>query len=168
MKIGVTSQNSLKLDAVRKVYSSLSSVEIIGYSTDSKVGEQPIDDETLLGARNRISDLKSRADDLDRMVSIENGIFYEGGKWHDKAVVIIYDARADSEHIAYSDEVMFPTQYVDQARQIGFDKITVGKVMMDARYVHDHKDPHLSISGKSRKEYLEETIRKLVKEVEHN
>jgi len=40
MRIAVTSQNKLKIGVVRKVYSSLGySVEVVGYSTDSGVGE---------------------------------------------------------------------------------------------------------------------------------
>lgn len=58
----------------------------------------------------------------------------------------------------------FPTKYVEIAKRIGFDKMTVGKVMFDEKFVEDSKDPHKSISHKSRKEYLFETLLKLARE----
>ncbi len=167
MKIGVTSENKLKVDAVKKAYSFLgSSVEVIGYKADSGVGEQPVEQQTLEGAKNRISDVNSRVKGLHRIVSIENGIFREDEKWLDKAVIVIYDPTKDSEHVAYSDSIIFPDEYVEKARQLGFDKITVAKVMADEGYVTNPKDPHLTIAGVSRQVYIEKTVQKLVEQVE--
>ncbi len=167
MKIGVTSQNKLKVDAVAKAYSSVGiPVEIVGYTAESEVGEQPVDEQTLTGARNRILDVNARVGGLDRIVSIENGIFKVGEQWLDKAVVVIYNPNTDEENVGYSDAVVFPDEYVEKARQLGFDKITVGQVMADAGYVADSKDPHLSISRVSRQVYLESTVQKLVEQVE--
>lgn len=167
MKIGVTSQNKLKVDAVTKAYSSLGvPVEVIGYTASSGVGEQPVNEQTVDGARNRISDVNRRVGGLDRIVSIENGIFKEGERWLDKAVVVIYDPQTDKEYVGYSDAVVFPEEYVERARQIGFDIMTVGQVMAEAGYVSDRKDPHFSISGVSRQVYLESTVQKLVEQVE--
>lgn len=92
MKIGVTSENRLKVNAVINAYSFMKpSLEVIGCSTTSGVGEQPVNEQTLLGAKNRIADVSNRVDGLDRIISIENGIFQEDGRWLDKAVVVIYD-----------------------------------------------------------------------------
>lgn len=167
MKIGITSQNKLKLEAVKNAYSFMEpSLEISGYSADSGVGEQPVNEQTLQGARNRIVDLRKRVDGLDRIISIESGIFYEGGKWLDKAVVVILDVVSEKEYVAYSDAVVFLDKYVEMAREIGFETATVGKVMFDEGYVTDAKDPHKSISGISRRVYLEKMVKKLVGEVE--
>jgi len=167
MRIAVTSQNKLKIGVVRKVYSSLGySVEVVGYSTDSGVGEQPVNDDTLGGAQNRISDLRSRVGGLDRIVSIENGIFREGKQWVDRAVVVIYNPYTHKEYRGYSFGVVFPEGYVEIARQRGFDTTTVGQVMAEAGFVSDQKDPHLSIFGISRVVYLEDVLTKLVTEVE--
>src|SRR3989344_935938 len=109
MKIGVTSQNKLKVDAVARAYSSVGiPVEIVGYTAESGVGEQPVDEQTLTGARNRISDVNARVSGLDRIVSIENGIFRVGEQWLDKAVVVIYNPHTDEENVGYSDAVVFP------------------------------------------------------------
>ena len=167
MKIGVTSQNKLKLDAVINAYSFMSEKpEIIGYSAESDVGEQPINYQTVLGARNRINDVEKKATGLDRIISIENGIFEEDGKWLDKAIVVIYDVGSEKEYIAISDSVVFPDEYVEKARKLGFDTTTVGEVMENEGYILNKKDPHKCISGISRQVYLETTVQKLVKEVE--
>jgi non-canonical (house-cleaning) NTP pyrophosphatase len=164
MKIGITSENKLKINAVEKAYSDRS-IEIKGYSTDSGVGEQPVNEQTLKGARNRIADLEKRVHNLGLIFSIENGIFYENGKWVDRAVVLVKDTRDEKEYVAYSEGVVFPEEFVKRAKEIGFDKITVGKVMADADYVKDAKDPHLSISGISRQKYLETAISRVVVEI---
>jgi len=169
MKIGVTSENKLKVDAVRCAYASIGlPCELVGYTANSGVGEQPINEQALGGARNRITDLKKRVDGLDRIVSIESGIFEEDGQWVDRAVVVIFNAKTGEEYVDYSDRVVFPKEYVERARDIGFDKMTVGKVMEKEGYVSDNKDPHKSISGKSRQEYIEETLGKRVRQVEMN
>lgn len=167
MKIGVTSQNKLKIEAVKKAYSFVGdSLEILGYEANSGVGEQPVGEQTLKGARNRISDIRSRISGLDLIISIENRIFIEDEEWLDKAVIVIYNPHEDKEHIAYSDAVIFPTKYVEIARQKGFDTTTVGQVMQDEGYVENRKDPHLTISGISRQVYLEKTIQALVNKIE--
>lgn len=167
LKVGVTSQNGLKVSAVTNAYLQIGiPAEIIGYKADSGVGEQPVDEQTVEGARNRIRDIYTRISGLDRIISIENGIFREGEQWVDRAVVVIYNPTTTQEQIEYSDAVVFPDEYVRRAQQIGFNTITVGQVMAEAGYVADQKDPHFSISGISRKVYLENTVRKLVELVE--
>ncbi|MBI5399243.1 DUF84 family protein [Candidatus Saganbacteria bacterium] len=133
LKIGVTSENKLKTEAVRKAYASAGvSAQVTGYKTDSKVGEQPVDDQTIAGARNRIADLITRNEGLDRIVSIESGIFKKDEGWEDIGVAVIVDPHSNKEDVEYSDPVAFPAQFVERACQIGFDTMTVGKVMEEA------------------------------------
>ncbi len=159
MKIGVTSLNDLKIECVKDAYFSLGQkVEVIGYETDSGVGQQPVESEAIEGARNRINDMRRRNSDLDFIVSIENGIFFEEDEWVDRAFIVIYDVSNGYEKSAFSDSVVFPKNYVTVAHALGFDNFTVGSVMSKFGYVVNSSDPHLSISGKSRKRYLEETL----------
>lgn len=52
MKIGVTSENKLKNEVVSDVCKSLGlKANIRGYETNSGVGEQPVGEFTLVGAR---------------------------------------------------------------------------------------------------------------------
>jgi non-canonical (house-cleaning) NTP pyrophosphatase len=169
MEIGVTSQNKLKVNAVIGAYSAIQLFpNVVGYVADSGVGEQPVDEITLLGARNRIIDVRQKINGLDRIVSIESGIFREGNLWIDKAVVVIYDSKREKEFLAYSDGIVFPDKYVEMARTLGFDKHTVGSVMAKEGYIVDSKDPHKTISGISRQEYIQKTVSDLVREVELN
>jgi non-canonical (house-cleaning) NTP pyrophosphatase len=58
MRIGVTSKSELKVNAVRTAYAELGfEPEVIGYVSESGIGEQPVGDEALQGARNRIDSL---------------------------------------------------------------------------------------------------------------
>ncbi|MBR9678166.1 MAG: DUF84 family protein [Nanoarchaeota archaeon] len=167
MKIGVTSQNKLKLEAVKRAYSFMTPLpEITGYSAESGIGEQPVNEQTFIGARNRINDVYGRAGELDRIISVENGIFREDNEWVDRAVIVIYVPHLKKSYEGVSEGVIFPDEYVEETRRIGFDKITVGKVMADAGYVTDAKDPHKSISGTSRRVYLEKTLQDLVEKME--
>ena len=61
---------------------------------------------------------------------------------------------------------VFPDKYVEMARQRGFDVCTVGQVMQEEGFVADAKDPHLSISGVSRREYLGRVVKKVLEEAE--
>jgi len=167
MKIAVTSENKLKLKAVKQAYlSNNMKVEVIGFKADSKIGEQPTNENTLLGARNRIKSIEPMLDSFDRVVSIENGIFKEDNEWRDKAVVVLLNLKTKEESIGYSDYIVFPDIYVEKACKIGFDKITVSEVMFDDDYILDSKDPHKCISGIPRQIYLEDTLKKIVREVE--
>lgn len=167
MRIGVTSRNLLKVNATKKAYAFLDfPIEVLGYDADSGVGEQPVNDQALIGARNRILDLKKRVFDLDRIVSIESGIFSVGDQWLDKAVIVLFNTRTGQEAVGYSEAVIFPTEYVEKARQIGFETMTVGQVMAEAGYVTDRRDPHLSLSGISRQVYIESALQSLVEQVE--
>ena len=81
---------------------------------------------------------------------------------------MVYDVKKDNEFVLFSDSVVFPTEYVDRAREIGFESVTVGEVMMEDDFVKNNKDPHLCISGISRKVFIENTVSKLVEKIELN
>ena len=167
MRIAVTSESKLKIGSVIKAYASINKeIEVIGYASESGVGEQPVNEQTLEGARNRIADLKTRVDGFDKIISIENGIFREGEKWLDKAVVVIYDVVNNKEYIEYSESIVYPDKYVEKASEAGFDTMTVSQVMFEDGYVTNTKDPHLTISGISRQVYLEKVLQKLIEKVE--
>jgi len=166
MVVGVTSINQIKLDAVKRAF-HLSGIKakVVGFPSNSGVGENPVNEKTLEGARNRIKYLKKRLSEFDYIVSIENGLFREDEKWLDKGVVVIFNPKTKEEFVEYSDSVPIPSEYVEKAKKIGFEKITVGKVMQRAGVVSNDADPHVSITGIPRQKYLEETIKKLIKKI---
>lgn len=167
MRIAVTSENKLKLRAVREaaLICGYEDVSVKGYSSDSMVGEQPIGDQTKKGAENRIGSILatvgSESELPELIVSIENGIFFEEGEWHDKSVVVFLYLNEDSKPSLvskFSESVVFPTEFVEEARSIGFDKITVGQVMADANHIRDPKDPHVDLCGRTREDIITSAV----------
>jgi non-canonical (house-cleaning) NTP pyrophosphatase len=168
MNIGVTSKNRLKIDAVRSAYSVLGwEPSIQGYSTDSCIGEQPINDQAYQGARNRIESLGDLSDlGMDAVISIESGIFDEGGKWVDKAVVVYRNTNPGWSLDWYSEGVEFPKRYVDKARERGFETTRVGDIMVEEGFIEDPSDPHLKLTGISREKYINDAVLKLVRSIQ--
>lgn len=167
LKIAVTSKNPVKINAVKNVYKTLGiGVEVVGYKTNSGIDEQPVNESTYQGAINRRKDLVERIKDLDIIISIENGIFEENKEWVDRAVVVYYNNRTNKEYVSVSGGVIFPKQYVDEARKLGFDKHTVGSVIRNSGIIKTNIDEHSYLSGKSRQNYLEECLGKLIRESE--
>jgi non-canonical (house-cleaning) NTP pyrophosphatase len=72
---------------------------------------------------------------MDRIISIENGIYKDGENWIDKAAIVIYNPKKDKEYILYSEGIKFPKKYVEKAKHIGFEKITVGEIMFKDGFV---------------------------------
>lgn len=157
MKIVLASTSAVKIDACRKAFGA--AAEITGVKVASGVNEQPINDETVQGAFNRIAAARVVMPGADIYVSIENGIFEENGKYIDRPVITVAKG-AGTPEVIYGDGVEFPAVAVDEARKRGFDTWTAGKVMQEQGIVKQHDDPHLDLSGKSRAEYLVDALKK--------
>ena len=86
MKILIGSKNPVKLEAVEEAFSLYySNITIIGISVESRVPDQPINNETFVGAENRALALKelNTVQNLmaDFFVGIEGGIQNNHNKW---------------------------------------------------------------------------------------
>lgn len=163
MKVVIASTSELKVQAVKNAFND-PSIEFIAVKADSNVSEQPMNEQTLTGAFNRIDDARRLSPGADFYVSIENGIFEEDGKFIDRAIVTIGNETSDPV-VTYSDGVEFPKNAVEETRKRGFDQWTVGKVMAEMLIVKSHSDPHLDLSGKSRVAYITETAEKAVSKI---
>lgn len=78
-KIIVASKNPIKIEAVRggfeKMLPHLAPFDIEGVQVASGVADQPMTfDETLLGAKNRVSNAQSEYPDADFWVGLEGGV----------------------------------------------------------------------------------------------
>jgi len=69
----------------------------------------------------------------------------------------------NKEFYACSEGITIPSEYVLRAEQRGFDKTTVAQVMYEAGVIENAKDPHLSLTGVPRKEYIKRTLESLLK-----
>jgi non-canonical (house-cleaning) NTP pyrophosphatase len=159
--IVVCSASAIKLDAVQSALSGIKSMDakVSCVKVGSGVAEQPVGAETLIGARNRVANAKKSNPGADVYIAIENGIFLEGGKWVDKAVVVC-STKDGRECVSYSKGVEFPKEAVEETRRRGFDKTTVGQVLKDQGRVKDDADPHFDLTGrkKHRAEFLQEAV----------
>ena len=86
MKILVGSKNPVKLDAVKETFLMyFDSVDIIGISVNSNVPDQPINNDTYIGAKNRALELQKINDEksmnAEYFIGIEGGIQKIFDKW---------------------------------------------------------------------------------------
>lgn len=159
MKVILASTSAVKLAAVRSVFGD--GIDIIATAAASGVNAQPVGDEALRGAIQRLGNARTIRPDGDVYISIENGIFDEKGVWVDRPVVVV--ERADGvRSVVYGHGVVFPADMVDAACAKGFATVTVGQVMQDNGVVRQHDDPHRDLSGISRADYLIDAVRSAV------
>jgi non-canonical (house-cleaning) NTP pyrophosphatase len=171
VKIGIIgSESMVKLTPIREIFQQImpdNQWDFLGVPAKSGKPEQPEEGETLEGAVNRANDAMKMKPDADLVIAIENGIFKkadnsaEGFSYYDKAVIYCL-TKGGASHTYYSDAVKLPTDCVEIARKRGFNKCTVGMVMLEKGLIRNHKDPHADIAPfKSRAEYIKETVSRL-------
>ena len=98
MKILMGTKNPGKIEGARQAFEKyFDSVEIEGISVESNVGAQPVNEEILQGAKNRIKNLKKYANTnnikADFYIASEAGITNLLGEWIDINAVIIEDSK---------------------------------------------------------------------------
>ena len=98
MIILVGSDNPVKLDAVKEAFSSyFSDIEVKGVKIDTKVSDQPIDEETFEGAEFRAKALKKLNEKANIgakfFVGIEGGVINLYSKWFAFGAVCIFDEK---------------------------------------------------------------------------
>ena len=97
MKILIGSKNPVKIEAVKNAFEKYyKQVEIIGFSVNSNVPDQPFNDETFFGAENRTFELKKINEqqnlNADYFVGIEGGISKSFNRWFAYGVVCIMNS----------------------------------------------------------------------------
>lgn len=181
LRVAVATENADKVgaasEAAQKVYSlgrrkrAVNARGIPGVS--SGVNDQPYGlKETEQGARNRMANAKRQLaeesarggdGDYDVVVAMESGIMRERGGHRDRAVVIVED-REGRQGKATSRGVKFPEHLVEEARQAGFDHTTVGSLIARDRG-GSPQDPHLTLTGKPRRNYLREATARALRQI---
>ena len=163
--VGSTSEH--KLNAVHQAFQQTTDLpfEIKGFKARSRINEQPVGiEETVQGALNRLDHAKelAKTHPWHIAVGIENGIipFQVMGvqRWMDYAWVVVENNKGDLA-IANSSGVEFPSNYVEMARSLGFDTITVGSIIAQETGC-DGTDPHLYLTNRrvSRSEMLIQAV----------
>ncbi len=98
MKALVGSVNPVKIEAAREALSRyFDNAEVVGIAAESGVADQPIGDETYLGAENRAAEMLriDNEKDLgaDLFIGIEGGITKIRGRWFAFGAICIMDGR---------------------------------------------------------------------------
>lgn len=96
MKVLIATKNKGKIEGAKRAFEKFfDNVEIAGFSVNSNVSEQPVDDETWQGAKNRVENLKIYAKDnnieADVFASIESGLINKFGSWMICNIAVIED-----------------------------------------------------------------------------
>jgi len=100
IKVFVSSENPVKIEATKEAFLKyFEDVEVKGIKVDSGVSNQPINDETFIGAKNRAFNLKKFCEKnnmkADFFVGIEGGIININSKWFGIGAICIVSEKGD-------------------------------------------------------------------------
>ena len=100
--------------------------EVIGYKASSHVPDQPVNKDTLLGARNRVNDTieyaKENHIDADLYMGIESGIIQLYDYWFIINIAVIKD-KDGYETVGFGPAIPVPEKYVDEIIENGFGTV---------------------------------------------
>lgn len=127
MKILMGTKNPGKIEGARQAFEKyFDSVEIEGISVESEVENQPVNEEILQGAKNRIKNLKKYANNnnikADFYIASEAGITNLLGEWIDINAVVIEDSKG-FQSIGTSQGFPIPDKYIEEIKQTELGKV---------------------------------------------
>lgn len=110
MKILVGSKNPVKIDAAKEAFEKyFGEVQAIGISVPSNVPDQPVNDDTFMGAKNRAEKLlklsEENGTEADYFVGIEGGIIEINQKWFGFGCMCILDRNSK---VGFGTSPLFP------------------------------------------------------------
>lgn len=110
MKVLIATKNQGKVEgAKRALLNYFDNVEIEGIAVESDVGEQPVNEQIYIGAKNRVKNLKTYAQEnnikADLFLSIESGINNSLGRWMITNIAVIED---NNDFESYGTSPSFP------------------------------------------------------------
>lgn len=127
MKILIATQNKGKVEGAKRAFEKyFDNVEVVGISAPSDVPEQPVNDETFWGAKNRVKNLKQIAKenniDADYFVSIESGMMNSLGSWMIVNIAVVEDKNG-LESVSSSPGFPVPEKLVEKIKEIGLGQV---------------------------------------------
>ena len=128
MKILMGTKNPGKIEGAKQAFEKyFENVEIEGIAVKSDVADQPFDKEILIGAKNRVRNLKEYAQKnnikADFYIASEAGITNLLGDWIDINTAVV-ESKEGLQSIGISQGFPIPNKYIDEIR-----KTEVGKVI---------------------------------------
>ena len=127
MKILIGTKNPGKIEGARQAFEKyFDNVEIEGVPVNSDVGDQPVNEEILQGAKNRIKNLKEYAREnqieADFYVSSEAGITNLLGEWLDINCAVVEDGEG-LQSVGTSQGFPIPDKYIDEIKETELGKV---------------------------------------------
>ena len=121
MKVLIGTKNPGKIEGAKNAFEKyFKDVEIIGVPVASEVGDEPVDEEICLGARNRVKNLKMYAKEnkieADYFVAIESGITNKLGAYMIINVAVVED-KEGLESVGTAPGFPVPGKYVEEVIQ---------------------------------------------------
>lgn len=90
----IASKNPVKIQVAERAFAAVfpdEEFEFIGVASQSKVPDQPFNEETFLGAQNRLAFIKNEFPNADYWISQEGGVFNEGDTLYNRAWIMVQD-----------------------------------------------------------------------------
>ena len=118
IKILIGSSNKAKIEGAKLAFSKyFSDFEIMSEDIPSNVNSQPLNDEIIQGARNRIKGLKElKQDDIDFYISSEAGLINIGKTWLNVNLSMVEDKNG-YESIGTSQGYMIPQNKLELIKE---------------------------------------------------
>ena len=118
IKILIGTKNKGKIEGAKLAFERyFSDFEIISENIPSNVNDQPLNEEIISGARNRIKGLKDlKMKDIDFYISSEAGLINIGKTWININIGVIEDPNG-YESIGTSQGFMIPDNKVEKVKQ---------------------------------------------------
>ena len=127
MKILIGTKNPGKIEGAKQAFEKyFDNIDIEGIAVESNVGAQPVNEEILQGAKNRIKNLKKYANNnnikADFYIASEAGITNLLGEWIDINAVVIEDSKG-FQSIGTSQGFPIPDKYIEEIKQTELGKV---------------------------------------------
>lgn len=127
MKILMGTKNPGKIEGARQAFEKyFDNIDIEGIAVESNVGAQPVNEEILQGAKNRIKNLKKYANNnnikADFYIASEAGITNLLGEWIDINAVVIEDSKG-FQSVGTSQGFPIPDKYIDEIKETELGKV---------------------------------------------
>ncbi len=127
MKILIGTKNPGKIEGAKQAFSKyFEEVEIEGIAVSSEVGNQPVNEEIMQGAKNRVKNLKKWAQEnhisADFFIASEAGITNLLGEWMDFNMAVVENSDG-LQSVGSSAGFPIPDQYISEIKATELGKV---------------------------------------------
>lgn len=127
MKLLIATQNEAKIQGAKEAFDTFfEDVHIDGVSVSSDVPDEPINDQVMQGAENRLDNLEKYAKEngieADFYLAIESGLINFYGKWINTSIALVRDKYGYESH-GIAPGYPVPERYVEEIKSTDLSKL---------------------------------------------